>query len=77
MKKHIEYAIQVQRGGQYIDLDTFNAHNCLWKTPQKDWLYRIKECYMWNKVCNRKSARIVMRTITEEIVYRSKEGGVK
>ena len=43
MKKDTEYAVQVKRGGRYIDLDTFNAHNCLWKTPQKDWLDQIKE----------------------------------
>ena len=77
MKKDTEYAVQVKRGGKYIDLDTFNAHNCLWKTPQKDWLNQIKECYVWKKACNRKSARIVMRTITENIVYHSWEGGAK
>ena len=77
MKKDIEYAVQIKRGGRYIDLDTFNARNCLWKTQLKDWLDQIKECYVWKKVCNRKSARIVMRTISEDIVCRSEEGGAE
>ena len=77
MKKDIEYAVQVKRCGRYIDLDTFNARNCLWKTPQKDWLDQIKKDYVWKKVCNRKSARIVIRTITEDVVYRTEEGGAE
>lgn len=68
-KRHIEFAIQRRKGGYFEDIDLFNTRTCNWKEPIEMWVDIIKDTYMWRRTKEKfKSARLVKRVTTEEVV---------
>ena len=72
--KKIEYAIQVRCKGRFFDIETFNEWNCRWDYPIENWFERIRDGWIFDRIRRRfKSARIVKRTTTEEVLFKGSE----
>ena len=75
-KTTVEFAIQRRTNGRYEDIDKFNNRTCGWGEPVSGWLDRIVEGrYFWGRAKDKfKSARIVKRVTTEEVVLSNNKG---
>ena len=72
--KKIEYAIQVKSNGRFVDKETFHERNCTWALPVEKWYEEIRNGWIFKRIKEKyKSARIVKRTTTEEVLFKGSD----
>lgn len=73
--KEVEWAIQAKKDGKYVDVETFNRHNCLWDEPIDKWGDRILRDRWFSYVARSrgKSVRLVKRIVEQTVEAKYKD----